>query len=449
MNTLLSIILLLQKAADSLQVSSIPADAAQETSFMAEFKEFLGISVGVVTIIGTVIGIIVGIRSLKRSEKSKDGKKQEKFSMRTVKASVNEIVDKAKNDGFDPSLIIGIGRGGGIFGSLISYKLNHRPLVVIDRDYDWKTGDRKESILYDFDIPGYLLDRVLLVAGEAHTGATMRLYKEHLTGIGAGVIKTCAFYRQLVCKIDINYCSKEGDGSPLMPWQDAHSHRDSLNRIESETLKEERPSHPLEGKTFYIVRHGETDNNKNDVFIGTTDAQLNAQGINQLKQLGGCLNSKECLTKNGLSIYSSPQKRAYDSACIIAQALHMDENDIKKDNLLRERNYGAWENKGRLDIQQVDPDLYDRYDKGDLDATPPGADELTTLIRNIQLFLANVAKDPNDKIIIVTHKTTGRLLLSYFAKKPYSQYREIRFDNGSAWKCTVKDGQLSVDGKVL
>ena len=424
-------------------------EAAQGSSFLAECKEIIGIFLAIATFVATVVGIIASITNLKKSEKSKGRKKMEKFSMRTVKASVNEIVEKAKKDNFDPSLIIGIGRGGGIFGSLISYKLNHRPLVVIDRDYDWKTGDRKESILYDFDIPGYLLDRVLLVAGEAHTGATMRLFKEHLTGIGAGVIKTCAFYRQLVCKIDINYCSKEGDGSPLMPWQDEGSHRDSLNKKESETLKGERPSHPLEGKTFYIVRHGETDNNRNDVFIGTTDAQLNAHGIDQLEKLGIHLHSEECLTKNGVSIYSSPQQRAYDSAVIIAKALHMSENDIMKDDLLRERNYGAWENKGRTEIQLVERDLYIRYDKGDLDATPPGADELTTIIRNIQQFLENVAKDPNDKIVVVTHKTTGRLLLSYFAKKPYSQYRELTFDNGTARKCTVNGGQLSVDDNVL
>ena len=214
-------------------------------------------------------------------------------------------------------------------------------------------------------------------------------------------------------------------------------------------MKEERPSHPLEGKTFYIVRHGETDNNKNDVFIGTTDAQLNANGIDQLKKLGAYLHSEEALTKYGVSIYSSPQQRAYDSAVLIAKALHMSENDIKKDDLLRERDYGAWENQGRQEIQQVEPVLYQRYDKGCLDATPPDADELKTIIGNIQRFLDNVAQDPNDTIILVTHKTTGRLLLAYFAKKRYSQYREQRFDNGTAWKCTVKDGQLSVDDKAL
>ena len=448
MKTLLPIILLLQEAVDSLQLSPVAADAAQRASFLKECEQIVGICLTIASFVGTVIGIIAGVRKLK-SEHSKGRKKKEKFSMRTVKASVDDIVEQARNDAFDPSLIIGIGRGGGIFGSLISYRLNHRPLIVIDRDYDWKTGDRKESLLYDFDIPGYLLDRVLLVAGEAHTGATMRLFKEHLAKIGAGVVKTCAFYRQLVCKCDINYCSKEGDGSPLMPWQDEESRRDSLNKKEFETLKEDRPSHPLEGKTFYIVRHGETENNRNDVFIGTTEAPLNAQGVDQLKKLGAYLHSEECLTRNGLSIYSSPQQRAYDSAVILAQALHMSENDIIKDDRLRERNYGAWENKGRFDIQQVEPILLERYEKGCLDATPPGADEMKTIIENIQSFLDFVAQDTNDTIIVITHKTTGRLLLTYFAKKGYSQYREQPLDNGSAWKCSVKDGQLSVDGRVL
>ena len=131
-----------------------------------------------------------------------------RFSMCVVRKSVKNIVNQIDQDQFVPTIIIGIGRGGGIFGSFISYDLYHTPLVVVDRDYDWRTGKRNDNILFDFEIPAYLIDKVLLVAGEAHTGGTIELFQNYLISLGAGEIKTCVFYKQSVCTINIDYYAK-------------------------------------------------------------------------------------------------------------------------------------------------------------------------------------------------------------------------------------------------
>ena len=208
-----------------------------------------------------------------------------------VNDAVTNIVKRIKKDKFVPSIIIGIGRGGGIFGSLISYKLYHVPIFIVDREYDRKTGDRKQNVLFDFEIPAFYMDRILLVAGEAHLGTTLTCFENHLKNKGAGVIKTCVFFKQTVCGKEIDYVCKEGEDKSIMPWQDNDYIRDSIDSKNLETLKKWREEiSRMEGKTIYVVRHGETDYNKNDVFIGTTPSSINATGKQQIENLGKYLN---------------------------------------------------------------------------------------------------------------------------------------------------------------
>ena len=157
----------------------------------------------------------------------------------TMKKALRVAKDVARNvetSGFHPTIIVGIGRGGSIFGSLISYNLYHTPILSIDREYEW-LEKRHDKMLFAFNIPIHLTQRVLLVAGEAHTGGTMDTFTKYLKSIGSGEIKTCVFYKQSVCTQKIDFCGIEGENTILMPWQDAQSIRDSLSKAQADQLK--------------------------------------------------------------------------------------------------------------------------------------------------------------------------------------------------------------------
>ena len=154
------------------------------------------------------------------------------ISMKSAFKQAKELAEKIDNNAFVPTLIIGIGRGGAIFGSLLSYNLYHVPMIAIDRQYTW-TDRREDEILYKFKVPPHLLEKVLLVAGEAHTGNTMNLFYQYLEEIGAKSIKTCVFYKQSICAgREIDYYGIVGDNVKLLPWQETHFIRDSLGKIE-------------------------------------------------------------------------------------------------------------------------------------------------------------------------------------------------------------------------
>ena len=76
-----------------------------------------------------------------------------RYQYHVARKAAKTIADKIKkSDDANPDLIVGIGRGGAIFGSLLSYRLENTPLLIVDRTYSWNptTNTREDGILYDF-----------------------------------------------------------------------------------------------------------------------------------------------------------------------------------------------------------------------------------------------------------------------------------------------------------
>ena len=138
-----------------------------------------------------------------------------KFAEKTSK----KIAEEMTADNFSPTLIVGIGRGGAVMGALISGVLGHRPLVVIDRKYMWKEGDRVDDMIFPINIPQNLLERVLLVSGEVHSGNTMKIYHKHFKELGAKLIRRATLYYEKGATVKVEYKGLESTKKDiLMPW---------------------------------------------------------------------------------------------------------------------------------------------------------------------------------------------------------------------------------------
>ena len=77
-------------------------------------------------------------------------------------------------------------------------------------------------------------------------------------------------------------------------------------------------------KILYIFRHGKTDWNKEGKMQYWTDTELNETGLQQATQ-----NAKILKDKNIQHIYSSPLKRAYKTAEILANTINVDITTIQ------------------------------------------------------------------------------------------------------------------------
>jgi len=104
--------------------------------------------------------------------------------------------------------------------------------------------------------------------------------------------------------------------------------------------------------TLILARHGETDWNRENRFQGHADPPLNDLGREQSAALAASL-AEERIAR----IYTSPLRRAAETAEIVAAALGLDVEHVEG---LREIDVGAWSGLTRDEIAASFPDKYAR-----------------------------------------------------------------------------------------
>jgi probable phosphoglycerate mutase len=358
-----------------------------------------------------------------------------RLSWRSAQKASVQIAGQMNQKGYDPTLIVGIGRGGAITGALISGCLGHRPLMVIDRKYMWMDGRRIDDMILHIQLPPALIERVLLVAGEAHSGNTMRLYSKYFVRLGAGAVQRAAYFVQKGCTEPIEYAGITSNRDLRMPWMFAKDYvRDSRSEEEAKAVGHFRSTTQPDDsniKTFFIVRHGEsTDNEGGDRYSGITECNLTNEGLRQAECVGRFLQA------DGIQmVICSPMKRAVATARAIQTLLG---GELVIDRRLREIDYGEWEGLTRKQVYTRWPDAYEAYKQNPVVNTPPAGESPTRVLERIQDFWQELQRTSSlrgiSKIVIVTHNAVTRILLTHLSGEPIERHREKRIDNASVTK---------------
>lgn len=148
---------------------------------------------------------------------------------------------------------------------------------------------------------------------------------------------------------------------------------------------------------FYFIRHGETDWNKQGLWQGSTDTDLNDDGRAQAEA------SILKLSDLGLTrIVTSPLKRCLQTTDIINTVLKL---PVEQHENLRERCFGKLNGKHRDeigDIEDYDPDEYQVERKTSV------IQRATTVIE------ASFVKYPREKILFVSHGGVFRAVHVHF-----------------------------------
>ena len=85
---------------------------------------------------------------------------------------------------------------------------------------------------------------------------------------------------------------------------------------------------------IYLVRHGQTDWNKQGLLQGSFDTPLNARGLEQARELAEILDIEPDV------VFTSPLRRAIQTAKVISKKF---QKPITVVDGLRERSYGSFE----------------------------------------------------------------------------------------------------------
>lgn len=149
---------------------------------------------------------------------------------------------------------------------------------------------------------------------------------------------------------------------------------------------------------IYLVRHGETDYNKNGYMQGRMETSLNEEGINQIELCAKKLSSIKFDT-----IISSSQRRALQTANIIAR--YHKQNEVITEDLLQEIDCGIWSGKSWDSIKEE----YQDIDFSKLKASKfvelhcgESYDDVRFRIKDFFEKIDDIL-DENDTVLIVTH----------------------------------------------
>lgn len=184
---------------------------------------------------------------------------------------------------------------------------------------------------------------------------------------------------------------------------------------------------------LYVVRHGETDFNKNGRYLGRTDEPLNIIGVNQAKQLAekaSCLNIE--------IIYCSPLKRALKTAEFIKVKYGC---EIIIDNHFIERSIGVYEGLTKDEAKNKHPDLYTRNITRIFDEAPPNGETINEVIKRVFIGLDEIKKQNKfSNILISTHGFIAKVINKYFNSKISDQdFFDFSLANAEIKKYTLND----------
>ncbi|MEO7122767.1 MAG: histidine phosphatase family protein [Lacisediminihabitans sp.] len=178
---------------------------------------------------------------------------------------------------------------------------------------------------------------------------------------------------------------------------------------------------------LYLVRHGETDWNRQRRIQGSTDIPLNDTGRAQAMRAGNLL-----ARRRWDGILSSPLSRAYETARIIAREVGLNEPHRLDD--MAERQYGDAE--GLTDRQ-----LSRRFPQG---SSVPGRETREAVAARVLPALVRLAEsNPGKSFIVTTHGGVIRTVLNTVAPDA-DIHRGVPISNGSIHSFRLNDGALQL-----
>jgi broad specificity phosphatase PhoE len=184
---------------------------------------------------------------------------------------------------------------------------------------------------------------------------------------------------------------------------------------------------------LYLIRHGQTDWNVEGRVMGRQEIPLNKQGLEQSKKLATWFREK----KIG-KLYSSPVKRAFDTACFIEKTTKI---KTIKDERITEVNFGQWDGKIYGDLKK-EPGFKIYYDYFDANVIPGGEKYTDVEKRVIDFYNEQISGNACD-VAMVSHADPIKIIVCRILSCPISSSSRINISNCSVTMInTVKGPSL-------
>jgi len=184
-----------------------------------------------------------------------------------------------------------------------------------------------------------------------------------------------------------------------------------------------------------LVRHGQTEWNRELRFRGRADVPLDENGRKQADALA------DALTGKGISaIYTSPLMRSMETARPVAKVFHLQIITIQG---FIDINYGEWEGLAYDEVRQRYADLYREWEERPDSVRFPDGESLEEVKRrSFSAFMQVVAENPDSSILIIPHRVINKVLLCAILGLSNDHFWNIRQDTGCINEIEYSDSRF-------
>ncbi|GIL38847.1 histidine phosphatase family protein [Roseiterribacter gracilis] len=151
---------------------------------------------------------------------------------------------------------------------------------------------------------------------------------------------------------------------------------------------------------IWLLRHGETEWNRDGRLQGRFDSPLTQRGVQQAQAMSDLL-LRDLGMSPEIRLVASPRAGAIATAMIVARTLNL---DLETDQRLVEITMGAWDGMTRDEIAAAHPEI-DRS-QADWHLGAPDCEKLSEVRARIASFLGEI----DGPTIVVAHGLSGKIL---------------------------------------
>jgi broad specificity phosphatase PhoE len=193
----------------------------------------------------------------------------------------------------------------------------------------------------------------------------------------------------------------------------------------------------MQYRTWYLVRHGETEWNAASRMQGQLDSPLTPLGREH------ALGSARLLARLGVDFaFASPLGRVRETVAIIQAELRL---PVTFDDRLKEWSAGDWSGALHADIPRRWPAEWAAWDADRYTSRSPGGESFADLIARASDFLVDVAPAPGTRVAIIAHGFLNRALAGVLLSLGPAEMLEVRQSNDTVIRIVEGPAGHTVD----
>lgn len=190
---------------------------------------------------------------------------------------------------------------------------------------------------------------------------------------------------------------------------------------------------------IFLVRHGQSEGNNKQIFLGHTDLGLTPLGSLQAEAVGDYLKGK-----NISAIYSSKLRRAMLTAAPLSDKISV---PVTESEGIMEIYAGEWEGNTYDELLEKFPKTYGVWMKDIGNSVCDGGESIADVQKRGLAALRDICeKNDGKNIAVVSHGGCIRSMMCHFYGKPLSEMKNIPWvSNASVTMVNYDNGRFEIE----